>query len=264
MRKLLLTAFFLALLPFLSFGKLRAVDKTSQEHYQDFLSRYRQYQATLEPFKTKKSQHLAYQSVETQAELLEASQKLLQAETQALVSYALFVKTYLAEATQILNYQESYLYVKLDDEIAFFKLSEQKAGSLSSLAEVSLLARELKTHYEKFSSLSYQVKSMVEIASTRKIIDNLKVEKEKIGQYLSQKETQTSQFLAAQEKFSQLDEKIKTGEEKLAEAEELKNSLGKKDDQKVAKDIRKKVNEAIEEIKQIISGYRNIIFSLKD
>jgi len=240
-----------------------AADKTSQQYYEDFLKSFRQYQSLVEPFKTKKSQHQAFQSVTTQAELLGVSQELLKAEIKAISDYTHFVKTYLAEATQILNYQENYLYVKLDDEVTFLKLSEQKASSLSSLAEANSLAKDLETHYQRITQMAYQTKSIVEIASAQKIFTNLGVEREKLEKYLSEQDQQGSQFLAAKEKLSALETETKEIKENLSQAESLKRGFGSSGGKNLAEKIRTEIDEALSKIKQVLTGYQNIVFSLK-
>ena len=240
-----------------------AQEKTSNEYYQDLLRNYRSYQNLLEPFTTQKSRYLAYQTVATQADFLDSSRALILSEIEAISSYSLFIKSLLAEATKILNYKENYLYVQLDDELTYLKLAKERAQNLSSLGETNQLMSELAKHYEKISQIAYQTKSVVVLGSLNKVYDNLKVEREKLSFYLSELTSDTSNIKAAREKFTMLEKQNSEVDEILREAASKQKVDEKGNAKAVSEEIQNLVNEGVNKIRVIISGYQNIVYNLK-
>jgi len=254
----------LLLLPLFFFvHSVCAQNQSSIDAYQQFLNSYRRYQGLIEPFNTKRSRHLTFQSVSTQAELLQSSKELAGAEIDALNAYATFIRSLLAEATQILEYRENYLYVKLDDELAFLKLAKEKAPTLSSLNEVGELLADLSTHHKKISQMNYQIKSLIEIESAKKILNNLKVEKGKIGSFMEGEKTETANVLAAKEKFNELEKELNDAETLIKTADGYQKNLEGGNPAAVSRQIRETLERSITKINQVVLGYKNIVFSLK-
>ncbi len=256
--------FWLLFLPLFFLVKpLWAQNQSSTESYQQFLNHYRRYQGLIEVFNTQKSRHLTYQSVSTQAELLKATKDLLLSEIEAMTAYTNFSRSLLAEATQILAYQENYLYVKLDDELAFLKQAKEKANGLSSLKEAGELLTEITAHYKKISQMSYQIKSTIEVESAKKIYNNLKVEKEKMAGFMAKEGTSETKVLAAQEKFESLENDLNTAGNLINQAADYQKNYGGADPLAVSRQIRTTIDQAIAKINLVVAGYKNIVFSLK-
>lgn len=235
-----------------------AREKSSQDYYGELLQNYRLYQSLIEPFNTQKSRYQTYGTVETQADFLNSAKELVRAEIASIRSYVYFVRTWLAEATKILNYQESYLYLKLDDELAFLNLAEVRAKNLSSLTETNDLLKDLKTHYENIGLMGYQAKSVITGASVKRIWDNLKVEKGKITGYLDSRSGSETRISVAKEKMQNLAKKSEETESGLKRIENLNQSLSKG----AAEEIQKVASEIVLNLVQMVSGYKNVVKSL--
>lgn len=238
-------------------------NRTSQENYQKLLQDYREYQGLIEPFNTKKSRHLTYGTVETQSEFLEESKNLISAEIKAITSYTAFVKSYLAEATQILNYRENYLYVKLDDELAFLETAKGRVESLSSLSGAGELMTDLATHYKKIVKIGYQVKAMLGVESVKKVFENVKVDKDKLNNFFSENKASSNELSAAKEKFSDLDKEINTIASLISQTEESQKKFESGDPPGLAKEIWGVLTQILVKINRVIDGYKNIVSSLK-
>lgn len=260
MKKLIV---FFALLLFLFPKAIFSQDKSSSDYYTELLQNYRRYQNLVEPFNTQKSRYLAYGTVTTQADFLDASRTLILAEIETINSYVFFIKSLLAEATQILKYDENYLYVQLDDESSFLKISKEKAQNLSSLEDTGKLMTELSAHYQKICQIAFQTKSIIVLGSANKVFDNLEVESGKISSILSELSADTSKIKAAKEKFSELDKEESKTAELLKAAEVLQKNGNKQNFRNVSEEIQSYVDQAIGKVGQIIAGYNNILFSLK-
>jgi outer membrane lipoprotein-sorting protein len=256
--------FWLLFIPlFFLVSSVCAQNQSSIEAYQQFLNHYRRYQGLIEPFKTKKSRHLAFQSVSTQAELLGATKNLVLAEIEALTAYTSFIRSLLAEATQILEYRENVLYVKLDDELTFLKQAKEKAQTLSSLNEAEELLTDIANHHKKISQMSYQIKSIIEVESAKKIYGNLKVEKEKIAGFMAEERTDQAKILAAKEKFNELDSDLEAAGSLINTASLAQKNYEGNDPVKVSRQIRETLNQTLVKLNKVIVGYKNIVFSLK-
>jgi len=266
MRKAGLFFIFLFFLLFLTVATqtAKAIDKSSDDYYQELVQKYRNYQQLIDPFENQRSRYLTYKSVETQADFLSAAKTFVTAEVEAITAYTVFIKTYLAEATQVLNYQDTYLYVMLDDELSYLSLARKKADGLSSLSETQTFLDDLSSHYQKISQIGYQVKSGVEIASANKILSNLQIETTKIGDLLDKINASNDKVYAAKEKFSSLKEQLPTIQNSLNKSESLlKNPSANTNFKSLSQRIRTSIDQAVVSFETIILGYQNIIESLE-
>lgn len=261
MKKILI--FFLVFASLLITPKTLASEKSSNELFQDFQNNYRRYQETIEPYNTSKSREQTYQSLDSQLELLESSKKLLSAEIEAIISYARYIRSYLTEATKILQYQENFIFVMLDDEIAFFDSAREKVRTLSTLSEVQPLADSFAKHYQKISQYSYQIKAITETKSANKITENLIVENGKIENIFSQLGTESAKTKLAKEKLFEINNIIDQTKEILSQAETKQKIISQDNFPDVGKQIRNLIVQAIEKQDVILSGFRNIIVNLQ-
>lgn len=251
--------FFFLLSPFDALGQ----NKSSGEIYSELLSKYRQYQGQLEPFSSTKSRYLAYQSVSAQSEFLEVSKQLIRAEIEAMHLYADFVKKYLAEATQILNYDENYIYVKLDDEITYLNLAGDRVNSIETLADAESFLKELEVHYQRISLLGYQAKAIIEIGSTKKIFNNFKVERGKIDNFLSSTEAAQSKISASKEKLVSLDKDVDTVSGLIKTTETSYQHFDYKNSKAKSNEIWETLAKSMVAMKSLLRGYRDIILNFK-
>jgi len=250
---------FLLLSPGNAFGQA----KNSSELYNELLSSYRQYQSLLEPFSSAKSRYLAYQSVSAQSEFLEASKRLIKAEIESMYSYASFVKRYLAEATKVLNYDENYIYVKLDDEITYLNLAREKANSVSTLNKAESLLKELESHYKGISLMGYQTKAITKIGSAKKIFDNLKVERGKIDNFLSSSEAAQNKVSASREKLTSIDKEVETVSGYIKTIETSYQGFASNNSAAKSNEIWETITKSLVSMKSLIKGYRDIVFNFR-
>lgn len=256
--------FFLLVLLLFPLKNVSAADKSSNEYYQELLQNYRRYQGLIEPFNIQRSRHLTYQSVSTQADFLNAAKNLVSIEVESIASYTTFIRTYLAEATRIINYQENYLYVMLDGEQAFLSSSKDGLASLSSLSETQSFVTELQAHHKKIGGVGYQIKSIVELGSAAKTLENIKIEATKIENLLGETKSEEAKIYAAKEKFSSLKIVTQEAEELINQADKkLRNAPKDTDFKGVSENVREMLNQAMTKFSLIVSGYRDIVNSLK-
>lgn len=264
MKKIGIGIFLLLLFLLLFTQSVSANDKSSEELYQELLQNYRRYQGLVEPFNVQRSRHLTFQTVATQADFLNASKTLLSAEIESILSYTSFIRTYLAEATRILNYRENYLYVMLDDELAYLSSAKEKVTSLSSLSETQSFMTQLQSHSKAVNQISYQVKSLVEIGSAEKTLENIEVETEKIENLLGEIKSEEAKIYAAKEKFSSLKKELQSAEDVIKQADnKLKNSPKDANFKEVSRSVREQIDQSLNKFSSIVSGYKNIVYSLR-
>lgn len=250
---LFVIAFFL-----LNPSPLLAQTKSGNEYYQDLLNDYRAYQSLTEPFGVARSRNLTYKSVEAQVEFLEISRRLILAEVKSIKDYVSFIRTVLSDATRILNYQENYLYIKLDDELAFLDQTESKVQTLSTLADTDTLMTDLGKHYAQISQMGYEIKSIIAIGSIKKIQGNLQIEREKLRTILSEA-SGSARLSVSQEKFDGLGKDQQQIDLLVKSMERFQNNI----DQREAEEIQNLSSQAISRISLMLSGYDNIIANLK-
>lgn len=241
-----------------------AADKTAGQYYQDFLQNYRRYQVMIDPLKTQKSRYLTYKTVETQIEYLNSAKNFTQGEINAINSYTLFVKTILAEATKVLNYEEAYPYLMLDDEVSFLNVSEGKLKGLNSLSELEILLTDLSSHYKKIGLLGFQVKSIIEVFSAKRNLENIKIEADKIEVLLSESKLDPGRIAVAKDNFLSLKKDLSKAEDLIKQAgNKLKNNTKSSDYDSLSKEIRKEINDSVILLNKVVLGYKNIISGIK-
>lgn len=263
MKKALFTFIPFLLLLILVKNTAYALEKKSGDYYTEFLQNYRQYENNTTDFNIKKDRFFSYNSVSSQAEYLDAAKNLVSNEILAIEPYTLFVKTLLGEATQVLIYRDSYLYIKLDDEAMFIKALKEKSSKVSSLTGVQEFLKDLSSHYTNITALTYQVKGAIEIGSQNKILENLKVEEDKISDYLSVLTIDSSRIKAAKEKLFLLSKQRAELTTSVASAGTLLKSVKSEDAKSAAEKIRKITDENVIKLNSLIGGYDNVVQSLK-
>lgn len=244
-------------------GTVYAVEKKSSDYYTEFLQNYRQYENNTTDFNIKKNRFFSYNSVSSQAEYLDAAKNLVSNEILAIEPYTLFVKTLLGEATQVLIYRDNYLYIKLDDEAMSLKALKEKSGQISSLTGAQEFLKDLSSHYANIAALTYQVKGAIEIGSQNKILENLKVEEDKISEYLSVLAIDSSRIKAAKEKLFLLSKQRIELTTSVTSAGTILKSIKSEDAKSAVEKIRKITNENVVKLNQLINGYENVVQSLK-
>lgn len=178
-------------------------------------------------------------------------------------SYASFVKRYLAEATKVLNYDENYIYVKLDDEITYLNLAREKANSVSTLNEAESLLKELESHYKGISLMGYQTKAITKIGSAKKIFDNLKVERGKIDNFLSSSEAAQNKVSASREKLTSIDKEVETVSGYIKTIETSYQGFASNNSAAKSNEIWETITKSLVSMKSLIKGYRDIVFNFR-
>jgi len=105
---------------------------------------------------------------------------------------------------------------------------------------------------------------LVEIGSAEKTLENIKIETGKIENLLGEIKEEDAKIYAAKEKFSSLKKELQTVEELINKAgNKLKNTSKDSNFEGISKGIRESVDQSITAFGSIVSGYQNIVSSLK-
>ena len=239
----------------------------SESDYNQFLADYRNYQNLLSPFNVSRSKYLTYKSVVSQGEYLTASKNLLRSEITSLIKYAVFLKTYLNEATQISDYNENLVNVKLDELLANLQTFLPRIESADSLNSIQSIMAELKVKYTLLEVLSYQSKAAIETAGIKKIYGNLGIEKSLMGEYLDSIKKDSVEAQAAMEKYNNMETDYNNISNVISQAYNLQSSFNNNEYQeqpsKISAKIRTFIDSAVESTYQLVLGYQNILFALK-
>jgi hypothetical protein len=240
--------------------KCLAQEMSAEEQYQSFLKKYRVYQAGSDYYKNAKSKYLSYQSVTSRVDYLGLSKKYLISEIEAGESYAVFIRSRLTEATKILNYQENFYFIKLDDEITYLSLLKKRINEASSISDLMALWTDFETHFATISSYGYSIKSYIEIGSLEKIDENLKITKDKLSQYLTENPAETPYLKASRDNFSVLEKDYAKIEASVNSIKNLKKNLSSpKVTKEMADQVRGEVNQTLTQIQTLIASYQRLL-----
>lgn len=233
---------------------------TVEEQYQLFLKKYRDYQASSDSYRNAKSKYLSYQSVTSRADYHDLLKKYLLLEIEAEESYAVFIRRRLTEATKILNYQENFYFIKLDDEFTFLSQLKNKVKDAASISDLLSFWADFETHFETISSYGYSIKSYIEIGSLEKIDENLKITKDKLNQYLVENPSDSSYFKAARDDFSVLEKDYAKIVSLMNNIKSHKKNLSSgKVSEETANMIRREVNQTLTQIQLLIASYQKLL-----
>jgi hypothetical protein len=244
-------------------GVCFAADPSSDEYYQQFLKNFRVYQAENTNYQNIKSKYVTYQSVASRADFMNEAKKYLTLEIQAAQAYISLTRTRLVEVTQILNYQENLYFVKLDDEFSYLEALKGKVNEASSVSEVLELWTGFDHHFQTVSNYGYGVKIYIEIAFLEKNIENLKITKDNINQFLSEVPSENQYLKAAKDNFSLLEKQY---QEIVSNFEKTKldyNQVGFGDlDQGRSTGIHNEIDQNLTKIKLLIENYQALLTPL--
>jgi len=254
---------FIILCLFFTVNKISAQENSIQTSYRIFEKDYRYYQSLIETFNTAKSKNLQYNSVTSQAEYLQASKNLLMSEINSLISFTVFLKLKLSDSTKILKYNESTLYLKLDDENAFLNNFKENIIKISTLEENKISWKTFKTHYLTVKNIAFRSKSLIEIIQGNKILDDISDIQDKMSVYLDDKKQDDLGTKAANDKLTGLAAKLILSANNIKSAENLQGGFRLEDADKNSSAIRNVLNQFCLNNQQIISGYENIINTLQ-
>lgn len=154
--------------------------------YNDYIYTYNQYQSAHKEYIVAKQAYLNYKTLTSKNETLAKTSQMLKLRDKVVQTYLTTLRMKLAETTGISNYEQNILYLKLDDEVAWFSDHAELLGSAGSLEDLVDSAGKAQNRYKKTEILIYQALGTVlagkESALREEISQQIDTLKEKLGE----------------------------------------------------------------------------------
>jgi len=124
--------------------------------YQDYLYSFNQYQFSHQEYLAAKSAYFTYQTLTAETEAITKTAKMLQLRDEVIRTYLTAIRLRLAEATGISNYELNILYLKLDNDVAWYQDHQKSFSSAGNLDDLTAISAETEKHYGLSEALAYQ------------------------------------------------------------------------------------------------------------
>ncbi|PIS13864.1 hypothetical protein COT65_01920 [Candidatus Shapirobacteria bacterium CG09_land_8_20_14_0_10_47_13] len=156
--------------------------KTAQDNY---LAAYNQYRTAHEDYVTASQAYLNYQTLTSKTEAFSKTLKMLEFRDEVIKTYLTTIRLKLAETTNIANYEQNVLYLKLDSEIAWYAKHRDSLASAGDLEDLISSSDEAQRKYQETEIFIYQVLGSIlggkETSLRDKINQNIEVIKTKLA-----------------------------------------------------------------------------------
>lgn len=124
--------------------------------FQDYLYTFSRYHTSHTEYVAARNAYQTYKTLTSKSEFLDKTIKMLQLRDDVIQTYVTALRLRLADATGISNYQQTVLYLKLDNEVAWYFNHREVFTAAGSLEDLSGLAKATNTQYPKTEALAYQ------------------------------------------------------------------------------------------------------------
>lgn len=146
---------FLTLLA-LAVSPCRAQDFNFTKAYDDYLFNFNQYQKAHQEYVAAKSAYLTYQTLTAKTEAFDKTLALLQWRDKTVETYLTALRLRLAEATGVTDYEETVLYLKLDNEIGWYQNHYSILPSGGSPEDLFKTSEEAEDQFSATEILAFQ------------------------------------------------------------------------------------------------------------
>jgi len=266
MKRLPILFLIFTLLLFYSFTLVNAQEFDFNRAYQDYLYTYGQYHTAHKDYLAARSAWLTYKTLTAKTEAMTETLKMLQLRDEAVRTYLTALRLKLAETTGISNYEQTVLYLKLDNEISWYLNHRDTLPSAGTLEDLVKSSSEAEKQYGKTEVLAYQTLGTILAGKEEALRDRLKEEIGKLNDKIAEirqrgdKETATLErwILEAENKLTRSQEKQFEAQQKLA-----KLKVGDRNKQKKYNEARSLFRESHQYLKEAHSYLKELIREVK-
>jgi len=196
-------------------NQVNAQNFNFQKAYDDYLHNYNQYRQANTEFISAKQAYLNYQTLNSKENALNKTSNLIRREDEVVKTYLTALRLKLGQISSISDYELNIIYLKIDNEVAWYQNHQNNLNSTGSLEDLVKSSQTMKQRYQETEVLAYQTlgsilagKQAYYRIQIKQQIDSLK---EKIGiiRQTGDKETQTAErwLLEAENRLTRSQEK---------------------------------------------------------
>lgn len=199
----------------------------------DYLYNYNIYRNDYLKFTSARSEYLNYKTLTSENKAFDATKSMLENRSVTMRTYLTALRMKLYEETAILNYNQNFYYIKLDDEVAFLDKNKNDYASAGNIDDLLTTSKILEERFPAQAKLTFQtlgqIDSGIETGVKNRTNEIISLLETKIGQIKA-----TGEDTTVEERWIlQAKEKIKRAEEKDREAYTLLTKIEDKDDDKL-------------------------------
>lgn len=191
--------------------------------YNDYLYTYDQYRQAHDQYVVAKQAYLNYQTLTSKNEAYEKTRLMLQLRDEVVRTYLTALRIKLALETKIVNYNQNVIYLKLDQEIYYYKNHVSELSSTGTLEDLLADSSDIQKRYKETEVLLYQTLGSIlsgkEIALKEDLSQEIGKIKDKISQIRLNGDKDTTKAerwsLEAENRLLRSQDKIQTGQQLL-------------------------------------------------
>lgn len=210
----------LFLLPQKSYSEEKIFD--ADKAFQDYLYNYNLYRESHSEYIIAKESYLKYQTLTSKNTALEKTRLMLKNQDEVIKTYLTALRLKLAEVSGITNYGQNVLYLRVDEEIPWFKKHQESLNSAGTLEDLVSLSEDGKGQYQKTEILAYQTLGTILTSKQgvlyEEISQRIKELKEKIGEIRAKGDKNTS---LAERWLLEAENRLTRSQEKQFSAQQL-------------------------------------------
>jgi len=224
--KIIIVLFLLSFF-FLSPQKSHSEEKIfdADKAFQDYLYNTNLYRESHSEYIVARESYLKYQTLTSKNAALEKTRTMLKNQDEVVKTYLTTLRLKLAEVSGITNYGQNVLYLRVDDEIPWFKKHQESLNSAGTLEDLISLGEDGKEQYQETEILAYQTLGAILTSKQsvlyEEIAQRIKELKEKIGEIRAKGDKNTSLaerwLLEAENRLTRSQEKQFNSQQLLAQ-----------------------------------------------
>jgi len=234
--------------------------------YQDYLYTYGLYHTAHKDYISARSAYLTYKTLTAKTEAMSKTLKMLQLRDEVVRTYLTALRLKLAETTGISDYEQTVLYLKLDDEVSWYIIHRDELPSAGTLEDLVKSSNKAQGQYGLSEVLAYQTLGTILAGKETTLRERLKEEINKINDKIAEirqrgdKETAMLErwILEAENKLTRSQEKQFEAQQKLAKLRSSERNKMKKHNQ-----ARSLFRESHQYLKEANSYLKEIIREVK-
>jgi hypothetical protein len=141
-----------------------------QDYYQKYIQSGTSYRTSFAAYTKAKKEQIQYQTGVTQLEAIRKTNDVLLKRNDWQIDYFRYIKSVLAEATNVANYAQTIVYLDLDNEISYLDNSKSSLGSGGSFSEINAKSKEWESRATKDVSLTQAATAQISSAKLSALI----------------------------------------------------------------------------------------------
>lgn len=154
--------------------------------FNDYLYTLGKYREAHREYIVARQAYLAYQTLTSKATAQEKTLAMLRARDETVHTYLAALRMRLAASTGVTNYEQSILYLRLDDELSWYEKHKNNLPSAGSLEDLEKTAEEAQRRWLETEISAYKTLEVILRGKEKALLEQMSTIIEDLGNKLAQ------------------------------------------------------------------------------